>query len=367
MKKLISIIVLLAMLVCAIIMAIPALAEETETEKEPFADPDIQYFEFPHPFLKGTTDGAHMDKDEYLELLKEKLPAIGEIDVEFYDEYPSFLWEYMTSFDREKLENSYTGFPVPDYPKFYTPDNPSESRDRSYIVSCKDGYFVILYTTPRNYEPDPTPITDPRSTHEWADYFWRYIYGPFSSDEKADEYYALEEEMEIRIYDELPEDLIPLIAKYINGMRDHAIETGNADPDTIISGEEFAERLGASLEEGYYIEFSTGRNQENSDYQDYCFITRTYEGKIKVITFTADRSAYPGMGIIEPGINPPVQTETEPVEPAPDETEKLPGTGTTEPVAAPKTVDRLALIIAGLVLSLTACAAVSTVVKEKSR
>ena len=64
---------------------------------------------------------------------------------------------------------------------------------------------------------------------------------------------------------------------------------------------------------------------------------------------------YPG------GVSP---TETEPT---PVETEKLPGTGTTEPVAAPKTADRIAVITAVLALSLTACAAVFTVVKEKSR
>ena len=73
------------------------------------------------------------------------------------------------------------------------------------------------------------------------------------------------------------------------------------------------------------------------------------------------------MGIVEPGINPPVQTDSIPVEPAPDKTEELPGTGGSEPVAAPKTADPIAVITAVLALSLTACAAVFTVVKEKSR
>lgn len=52
---------------------------------------------------------------------------------------------------------------------------------------------------------------------------------------------------------------------------------------------------------------------------------------------------------------------------SPTEAESAPGTGGTEEVTAPKTVDRIALIAAGIVVSLTVCAALFTVVKEKSR
>ncbi|MBR3990986.1 MAG: hypothetical protein IKI91_02525, partial [Clostridia bacterium] len=146
MKKLISIIVLLAMLVCAIIMAVPAGADETEND--PSVNPDIQYFVFPHPFLEGSIDGAHLNKEEYLELLKENIPAIGEINLEFYEEFPEFLWpDYMTEFDREHLENSYTGFPIPSYPEESLDYSNHKDKDRCYIVSCKDGFFVILYTS----------------------------------------------------------------------------------------------------------------------------------------------------------------------------------------------------------------------------
>ena len=63
----------------------------------------------------------------------------------------------------------------------------------------------------------------------------------------------------------------------------------------------------------------------------------------------------------------PVETEPAPVETEPVATEPAPGTGGTEPVVAPKTVDRLALIAGVFVISLAICAAAFTVVKEKKR
>ena len=62
-----------------------------------------------------------------------------------------------------------------------------------------------------------------------------------------------------------------------------------------------------------------------------------------------------------------VETEPAPVETEPVATEPAPGTGGTEPVVAPKTVDRLALIAGVFVISLAICAAAFTVVKEKKR
>ncbi len=224
-------------------------------------------------------------------------------------------------------------------------------------------------------DTDDFAATDPRSTHEWADYYWRYISGPFPSDEVLDEWKCVDfdgQPESVGTFDEIPDDYLSLIAEYINEEREHAIQTGDADPDVIISGEEFAERFNDSFEVGCLMRFIVRG--------DLYVIIRRYDGKfeiwrgnfIPIIDDADDLESTSAETETEPIETEPV--ESEPVETTPAATESAPvetdaavGSGGNEPVTAPQTADRLALISGILVISLVLCAAVFTVVKEKSR
>ena len=236
------------------------------------------------------------------------------------------------------------------------------------IVMCS----VIVSIPVEAEETDTEPETQMNGTeapidteesqetlHDWADYYRRYIIGPFTSDEELNESISLGDTVSEGLFDELPDKYIPLIANDINEKREHAIRTGDADSDKIITGEEFAERLRDSLEIGCFIRISAGED-------GYVIIRRSNE-QFEVIKGKPINVIWDGDGTSIETV--PVETEpvvTEPVETEPVETD-APGTGGTEPVVAPKTVDRLALIAGVFVISLAICAAAFTVVKAKKR
>ena len=170
-----------------------------------------------------------MDKDTYLETLKDNLPALGEIELEFYDEVPADLFEMLTDQEKRAIDlGFYT--PVSNYPQ-----TGSEYKDNCEVVKVKDGVYVVVYQTDLFHEPEYVMISTEDDNHS----------------------------------------------------------------ETIL--------------------------------------------------------------------NEPTETEPAPAETEPVATEPAPGTGGTEPVTAPQTADRLALISGILVISLVLCAAVFTVMKEKSR
>ena len=111
----------------------------------------------------------------------------------------------------------------------------------------------------------------------------------------------------------------------------------------------------------------SGYPQSSDDALDnYCLVK--YQDGYFVLIYKTEPNTAPFANyciIASPGVV--YSTSDDSVETEPVATEPAPGTGGTEPVVAPKTVDRLALIAGALVVSLTLCAAAFTVVKEKSR
>lgn len=352
MKKLISIIILLAMLSCTIIMAIPAAAEETETigdtsyeptttgtesTTDPFADP----FEDTRYYIPCPSDELYVTADSYLAEFARRIPAIGDIATSLVDAIPSEISELMTKDEFDTL-GSERMTRVSGYPQ-----SSSEYLDNCCIVKYREQFFILIFKTELNLVPVadgvyPTYPDDGSPTEK------QYPVPCIAHKDDSGYSFDCKElipaigDIEISFVEEIPPEISEIIT-------DEEIRILEEEGMVRVSG--YPQSTDGLLDNCVITKTSVGIVTPSEGY--YVLIYKTELGMVPYAVHYA--GTWPG------GVSP---TETEP---APDETEKLPGTGGSEPVAAPKTVDNLALITAVLALSLTACAAVFTVVKEKSR